>query len=75
MAQMLELSNERCPAHGGDLLPSEDKPMKKSTYGLLVLLSLLLTASIGFAQESRAVVSGRMTDASGANAPGAKFVA
>ncbi|MGH9851994.1 MAG: carboxypeptidase-like regulatory domain-containing protein, partial [Blastocatellia bacterium] len=41
----------------------------------VLLIVWLCVAGIGNAQESRAVILGRVTDASGAGVPGAKVVA
>jgi hypothetical protein len=50
--------------------------MKTRIYSLLaLLLGLLLLTTLSFAQESRAVVLGRVTDSSGAAVPGAKVSA
>jgi hypothetical protein len=53
----------------------EDFPMKKYQVLLVAMVLWLSLSVINYAQESRAVVLGRVTDSSGASVPGAKVIA
>jgi hypothetical protein len=65
-----------CPqAAGAPNITQEDFPMKKYQALLFAMVMWLSLNTISYAQESRAVVLGRVTDAAGASVPGAKVTA
>jgi hypothetical protein len=65
-----------CPQDAGaPNITQEDFPLKKYRVLLVAMVIWLSLSAISYAQETRAVALGRVTDSSGASVPGAKVIA